>query len=101
MESLYWKIYVTGHIINNEFYLWSTRDWIVENKGHLMNWAKGATTIAQEKTQRVNSGSLGKTFREKINLSDGFKQPLGLGTSLQPNCLTPLDVYTYRHVGYG
>jgi hypothetical protein len=40
LERLYWKIYSTGHITNNELYLWLMKGWIADTKGHKVNWAK-------------------------------------------------------------
>lgn len=50
LENLYWNIYGIGHNTNNEFYLWLVRGWIVENKGHPVNWVEVIATTAREKT---------------------------------------------------
>jgi hypothetical protein len=49
LEHLYWKIYGNGHITNNEVYLWLVKGWIVENKGHLVNWVEVAIATVWEK----------------------------------------------------
>jgi hypothetical protein len=49
LEHLYWKIYGNGHIINNELYLWLVKGWMVENKGHLVNWVEVAIATIREK----------------------------------------------------
>jgi hypothetical protein len=37
LKKLYWKIYGTGHITNNELYSWMIKGWIVKNKGNVIN----------------------------------------------------------------
>jgi hypothetical protein len=40
LEKLYWKIYGTGHITNNELYLWLVKGWVVKTIKRLkINWA--------------------------------------------------------------
>jgi len=57
---LYWKIYGTGHIINNKLYLWLVKGYIVETKGNDVNWVEVTTSTIQEKARRVSVSSLGK-----------------------------------------
>ncbi len=56
--NLYWKIYGTSHITNNELYLWLGKSWIAETKGHLVNWVETIVVPAQETAQCMNIGSL-------------------------------------------
>jgi hypothetical protein len=34
IETLYWKIYGTRHITNNELMVWFVKGWIIKQKGH-------------------------------------------------------------------
>lgn len=101
LENLYLDIHGISHITNNEFYLWLVKGWIDESKGHPMNWVEVVATTVQEKTWRVNLGSLWRAHGEKLNCNDGSKQASSLRTSLQPSYLAPLDVHTFGHVGNG
>jgi hypothetical protein len=58
LEILYWKIYGTGHITNNELYLWLVKGWIAKTKGHPINWATVVVATVQKKAQHVSIGSL-------------------------------------------
>ncbi len=49
IKTLYWKINGFAHITNNELMLWFIKGWIVEQKGHLVNWDITIPTIAKEK----------------------------------------------------
>jgi hypothetical protein len=79
LEKLYWKIYGTGHITNNELYIWLVRGWIVEGKRHKVNWAAiAAVATAPEKAQRQSSGSLPKAHTTEISeCSFGSERPEG------------------------
>lgn len=50
LERLYWRVYGTCHITNNEIMVRLVRGWIVECNGHNINWAKAIASIAKEKT---------------------------------------------------
>jgi hypothetical protein len=49
IETLYWKIYGTRHITNNELMVWFVKGWIVEWNGHPINWATTVAATAKEK----------------------------------------------------
>jgi hypothetical protein len=49
IETLYWKIYGTGHITNNELMVWFVKGWLVEWNGHPINWATIVAATAKEK----------------------------------------------------
>jgi hypothetical protein len=34
IETLYWKIYGTKHITNNELMVWFVKGWIIKRNGH-------------------------------------------------------------------
>ncbi len=73
------------------------RGWIIESKGHKVNWVKVIIVITQEKRWWMNSCSLPKGPSEKSNCNDGSKQPFGLGTFHQPS-YRAWDAYT---IGFG
>ncbi len=91
MEHLYWKIYGSGHITNNELYLWFVKGWIAKNEGHPVNWVEAAAIITQEKSQQMTSGSLSRGPSDKSNFNDGFKQPSCVGISFQFDYPTILE----------
>jgi hypothetical protein len=49
IKTLYWKIYGTWHITNNELMVWFVKGWIVEWNGHPINWAIIAIATIKEK----------------------------------------------------
>jgi hypothetical protein len=49
IKTLYWKIDGIAHITNNELMLWFVKGWIVERKGHLINWVVVVVAITKEK----------------------------------------------------
>jgi hypothetical protein len=67
--------------------MWMVKGRIIENKGNDVNWAKVTTTTAWKKVRHVSSGSLLKLLGEKLDCSDGFKQPSSLNTCIQLSVL--------------
>jgi len=51
IKTLYWNIYGTWHITNNELMVWFVKGWIVEWNGHPINWATIGIAIIKEKAQ--------------------------------------------------
>jgi hypothetical protein len=54
IETLYWKINGIAHITNNELLLWFVKGFIVEQKGHPINWAIVVATI-KEKARHIST----------------------------------------------
>jgi hypothetical protein len=54
--------------------------WIIESKGHKVNWVKVIIVTTQKKTWWMSWCSLPKGHSDKSNCNDGFEQPFGLGT---------------------
>jgi hypothetical protein len=49
LERLYWRIYETTHITNNELMAWLVRGWVVKHNGHQINWAKATASIIKKR----------------------------------------------------
>lgn len=47
--NLFAKNYGTPHVMNNEFMSWVVKGYIVEVKGHDINWAKAITCTGRKK----------------------------------------------------
>jgi hypothetical protein len=47
IDTLYRKIYGTGHITNNELMVLFVKGWMVEWNGHPINWATTIVEIAK------------------------------------------------------
>jgi hypothetical protein len=63
LVKLYWKIYGSTIITNNEFMLWLVKGYIAQLKGNFMKWAMATLTTAKEKAHRqqvngLKSGSI-------------------------------------------
>lgn len=57
-------------MINNEFYLWFVKGYIVQEKNEAMNWAKAIVFTTREKVQRKEvkvTKSVGSINLTKLN----------------------------------
>jgi hypothetical protein len=52
LVSLYWQVYGTNQVTNNEYMNWFVKGYIAQKKGKNVNWAKAAIFTAHEKAQR-------------------------------------------------
>jgi hypothetical protein len=48
------------------------KGWIVENKGHLVNWVEVAIATVWEKAWQVTLGLLSRGPSDNLDYSDGF-----------------------------
>ncbi len=53
--KLCWKIYKTFVITNNDFVSWVVKGYIVEEKGHDVNWAIANVYMAKGKAWKVKA----------------------------------------------
>ncbi len=49
MVGIYWRVFGTNIIINNEVLAWIMPSFIAHSKGHPINWAKMTKSITKEK----------------------------------------------------
>jgi hypothetical protein len=72
LVKLYWQIYGLAIIMNNKFMFWLVRSYIAKLKGHLVNWAISATSIAKEKACRLEVKGLksGLVYLSKLSFKD-------------------------------
>ncbi len=70
IETLYWNIYGTRHIINIGLMAWFVKGWITEWNGQPINWATTVAKIGKEKARHL--GTVNKFKYEKSNFSEGF-----------------------------
>jgi hypothetical protein len=49
LKKFHWQIHVVATPMNNDFMLWLVKGYIVEVKGHDVNWAKATTSMTKEK----------------------------------------------------
>ncbi len=52
MEEIYWRVFGTNTITNNEIPTWIVRGFITHSKGHPINWAKTTKSTAKKKAHR-------------------------------------------------
>jgi hypothetical protein len=52
MEDIYWKVFGTNTITNNEIPTWIVCGFIAHSKGCPINWAKAIESITKEKACR-------------------------------------------------
>ncbi len=50
--KLYWQVYGTTNVSNNNFYLWFVKGYIAQMKGKSMNWAKVVVSTTKKKVKR-------------------------------------------------
>ncbi len=48
--QLYWQLYGTNQVTNNEFMIWFVKSYITQEKGEKVNWDRAATLIVQKKS---------------------------------------------------
>jgi hypothetical protein len=53
---LYWQVFGTPHVTNNEFNVWFVRGYIAHEKGENINWARAiASTIRKKNLKRKST----------------------------------------------
>ena len=70
--NLYWRIFGTEEVTNNEVQGWILKGYIAEKKNFEINWAKGAAMTATEMARR-----------EKCNIPS--RNPKRNGSSVEPH----------------
>jgi hypothetical protein len=83
MEEIYYKLFGTSIITNNDMPTWIVHGYIVHTKGHPINWAKVVESTSKEKTSRdiIKNGRSGQV--KKKNSTPCFDN----GGSMNPNDL--------------
>lgn len=91
MEEIYYKLFGTSIITNNDMPTWIVHGYITHTKGHPINWAQAAESTSKEKASRdiVKNGRLGQVKKEYSTLcfdSGGSMNPNELRShTLAPN----------------
>ncbi len=49
MEDIYWRVFGTSIVTNNEILAWIVRGFITHSRGHPINWAKVVESITKKK----------------------------------------------------
>jgi hypothetical protein len=49
MEDIYWRVFGTSIVTNNEILVWIVHGFITHSRGHPINWAKVVESIAKKK----------------------------------------------------
>jgi hypothetical protein len=52
MEDIYWRVFGTSIVTNNEVPLWIVCGYITQTKNIENNWEKAVTSTTREKTRR-------------------------------------------------
>ncbi len=78
LERLYWRVYGTCHITNNDIMAWLVKGWITKCNGHKINWTKVTTCIAKKKARRSTMNNSGKALKmERLELNEGSERSQG------------------------
>ncbi len=69
MEDIYWRVFGTSIVTNNEVLLWIVQGYFAQTKNIEINWAKAAPSTVREKTRKddVNNGCTIYVKKEKID----------------------------------
>jgi hypothetical protein len=52
IEEIYWKVFGTSSVTNNEIPTWIVHGFIAQGKGIDINWAKAIDSITKEKARK-------------------------------------------------
>jgi hypothetical protein len=76
MEEIYWKVFGTYTITNNEMPTWIVHGYTAKKKRLTINWARVVESIIKEKTHKdkVKGGKLATMKKETTN-SGGNMMP--------------------------
>lgn len=63
---LYWQVYGTNQVANNELMIWFVKGYITQGKGHKVNWAKVIALASREKVQKEEVRLMKSGFEEFV-----------------------------------
>jgi hypothetical protein len=81
MEEIYWKLFGTSIVTNNDMPTWIVHGYITHTKSHPINWAKAVKSTSKEKAHKdiIKNGRLGPIKKEH------FMPCFDNGGSMNPN----------------
>ncbi len=79
MEDIYWRVFGTSIVTNNEVPLWIVRGYIAQMKNIEINWAKAVTSTTRGKTRRddVKNGRTIYVKKEKFDYATNTSGNMG------------------------